>query len=141
MPKKHHLFIYYSAAFVNTIGVFVLSQGLTSQALMDTDPTLFSRFGLVMIMMWGVCYYACAQAAYTHRSISVSFALEKLIYVCMWIMFILGPVDWSQLYERDLLAGLFYSIYGVIDAIYLTLFLYCAYHARPAEASDEATSS
>ena len=126
---KYHLFIYYSAAFVNTVGVLFFTRGLTNQTLMETDPALFSRFGFVMIMMWGICYYACTHAAYTHRSISLSFALEKLIYVCMWVSFISGPVDWAQLYERDLFAGVFYCIYGVIDAIYLLLFLYCAYQA------------
>jgi len=47
----------------------------------------------------------------------------------MWVSFISGPVNWAQLYEQDLFAGIFYSIYGVIDAIYLLLFLYCAYQA------------
>ena len=95
---------------------------------MQTDPTLFSRFGLGMIMMWGVCYYACAQAAYHYRSISLAFALEKLIYVCMWILFLQSPVDWAELYQKDFLAALFYSIYGVVDGVYLLLFMYCAYH-------------
>ena len=100
LKKAHLLYIYYSAAFANTIGVLFFTKGLTNQTLMQTDPTLFSRFGLGMIMMWGVCYYACAQAAYHYRSISLAFALEKLIYVCMWILFLLSPVDWTELYQK-----------------------------------------
>ena len=133
MSKQRHLFIYYSAAFVNTIGVLFFTLGLTNETLMKIDPTLFSRFGLTMIMTWGVCYYACAQAAYTHRSINLTFALEKLIYVSMWVSFVSGPVDWAQLFEQDLLAGIFYGIYGVIDATYLILFALCAYHVNSAE--------
>ena len=122
MSKKSQLlYVYYSAAFVNIIGVLFFTRGLTNQTLMQTDPTLFSRFGLCMIMMWGVCYYACAQAAHHYRSISLAFALEKLIYVCMWVQFLLSPVDWADLYRQDLFAGLFYSIYGVVDGIYLLL--------------------
>ena len=119
--------IYYSAALVNTVGVLLLSYGLTNQTLMETDPTLFSGFGLVMIMIWGLCYYACAQAARTYRGISLVFGLEKLVYCVLWINFVQGDVSWSELYERDLFAGLFYSIYGIIDGFYMSLFFVCAY--------------
>ena len=132
MSERRHLLIYYSAAFVNTIGVLVFTRGLTNQTLIEVDPNHFSRFGLIMIMTWGVCYYACAQAARKHHAISLTFALEKLIYVLTWISFISGPVNWSQLYDRDLFAGVFYAIYGVIDAIYMSLFLYCAMQTQRA---------
>ena len=58
----------------------------------------------------------------------------------MWVTFISGPINWSQLYERDLFAGVFYTIYGVVDAIYMLLFLYCAtqtHHARNGGEAEE----
>lgn len=119
--------VYYSAACANVIGVMIFSKGLTNQVLINTHPTLFSQFGILMIMIWGLCYFVCTNAAYDYASISLVFALEKLAYVVTWIRFIQGDVDWSVLYEKDLLAGLFYSIYGVVDGVYLLLFLYCAY--------------
>ena len=118
--------IYLSAALVNTAGVLVFSRGLTSDALSQPDPSRFGTFGLVMIMIWGLCYAACARPACRVPEISVVFALEKLAYVVSWLTFLRGPVDWTALYAADPLAGLFYSIYGVVDASYLVLFLWCA---------------
>ena len=119
--------VYYTAAFANIIGVMIFTKGLTNQVLIETHPTLFSQFGILMIMMWGLCYFVCTDAAVDYASISLVFALEKLAYCVSWIIFIQGDIDWSLLYEKDLFAGVFYSIYGVVDGIYLLLFLYCAY--------------
>jgi hypothetical protein len=121
--------VYYSAAFVNTVGVLIFTKCLTNQDLMTTDPTLFSRFGLLMVMIWGLCYFASRQVAQSQASISLVFALEKLAYFVAWIGFIQGPVDWERLYQSDLFAGLFYSIYGLVDGTYMLLFVYCAYGA------------
>lgn len=121
--------VYYSAAFVNVVGVLIFTKGLTNQTLMTTDPTLFSRFGLIMVIIWGLCYYVSRQAAKSQANISLVFALEKLVYFVSWVGFIQGPVEWETLYQSDLLAGLFYSIYGLIDGTYMLLFIYCAYCA------------
>ena len=117
---------YYTAALTNTVGVLIFTKGLTNQALMSADPVLFSRFGLVMIMVWGLCYFACAQSARSEVKISLVFAIEKLAYVISWIVLLQSDFEWGALFEQDLLAGIFYSIYGVVDGVYLLLFLYCA---------------
>lgn len=129
MSYSKLLKIYYSAAFINIIGVLFLSKGFTNQTLIQTDATLFSRFGLCMIILWGFCYFVCAPAAHQYPSISIVFAMEKLVYLVMWIHFIQGPVQWSTLYEQDLFAGIFYSIYGLIDGVFMLLFVYSAHYA------------
>lgn len=121
--------VYFSAAFVNTFGLLLLSKGLTNHTLIDTDPTLFSSFGLGMIIMWGVCYFACAHAAENWSRISLAFALEKSIYFVAWLCFIQSPIDWDLLYQQDLFAGIFYSLYGVVDGLFMCLFITCAYRA------------
>ena len=128
MPQSLLIKIYYSAALVNTLGVLLFTKGLTNQSLMQTDPSLFSHIGIVLIMVWGLCYYACAKAAMHYSSISIVFAIEKLVYVCAWVLFVQAAPDWSNLYAQDLLTGLFYSIYGIVDALYMMFFAYTAYY-------------
>ena len=122
--------IYWSAALVNTVGVLVLSKGLSNSTLMETDPILFGPFGLCMLMVWGGCYYACSESAPYNPKIGLIFTLEKLVYFVLWIQWINGESPpLAELYQRDLFAGLFYTIYGLIDVGYAGLFSYTAYKA------------
>ena len=128
MSINFTLWEYWSAALINTVGVLLLSKGLSNSTLMETDPILFGPFGLCMIMVWGGCYYACADSAHSNPKIGLIFTLEKMIYVGMWMMWITDDTpSLDSLYQRDLFAGLFYTIYGVIDFSYALLFGYTAY--------------
>ena len=120
--------VFWSATLVNTLGVFTLSLGLTNDTLFEIDPVRFSRFGIVMIMMWGVVYFSTARAAAHYPMISLALALEKFIYVCSWVVWMnTKEISLSAIFERDLFAGVFYSIYGGVDLIYMGLFLWSAY--------------
>ena len=142
MQRSITQWIYWSAALVNTLGVLILSKGLNNSVLMDVDPTLFSSFGLCMIMIWGVCYYACSESAPYNPKIGLIFTLEKLVYVTMWIQWINGDTpSLEEIYERDFFAGVFYSIYGLIDAGYALLFSYTSYVAFRDLHSDLANES
>lgn len=127
--------VYYTAAFANTIGVLIFTKGLTNQTLINSHPTLFSQFGIIMVMVWGLCYLACTQAAQVQKRISLIFALEKCVYLISWVLLLQSDFDWESLYQQDVLAGLFYSIYGVVDGIYMLLFLYCAYTVHKTKSS------
>ena len=122
--------VYWSAAFVNTIGVLILSKGFTNSTLMEIDPTVFGPFGLCMIMIWGGCYYACSDSAPSNPKIGLIFTLEKCVYFTLWIQWINGnSTPLAEIYQKDLFAGLFYTIYGLIDAGYALMFSYTAYKA------------
>ena len=136
MSNRFILWVYWSAALVNTVGVLILSKGLSNQTLMKTDPLLFGPFGLCMIVVWGLCYYACAESALISPKIGLVFTLEKLMYVTMWIGWMRGDYSLKDVYQDDLFAGVFYSIYGVIDLIYACLFLYTAYRAHQIQQSN-----
>ena len=49
------------------------------------------------------------------------FALEKLVYVVVWFNWI-SENSLAQLYAKDLFAGVFYSIYGPNDLIFMLFF-------------------
>ena len=138
MPLHFVQWVYWSAASINIFGVFLLSKGLSNSILMNEDPTLFSSFGLCMIMIWGGCYYACTDSARSHYEIGIIFAIEKTAYVVMWFRWVFGETtSLFDLIQQDLFAGIFYAIYGIIDFSYALLFIYIAYHVYHSTKSEE----
>jgi hypothetical protein len=49
------------------------------------------------------------------------FAVEKLIYVLVWVRW-MSENSLTSLYSTDFLAGVFYSIYGLNDFMFLLFF-------------------
>ena len=108
------------AAFLN-FSVLLFSRGFTNSAINEADPIVMSNFGLLMIVMWGVAYLAAATITSNIKWIAGVFALEKLIYVVIWVKWLLGN-SLEKVYSADLFAGLFYSIYGVNDFLFMIFF-------------------
>jgi hypothetical protein len=108
------------AAFLN-FSVLLFSRGFTNSAINEADPIVMSNFGLLMIVMWGVAYLAAATVTSNIKWIAGAFALEKLIYVVAWVKWLLGN-SLEKVYSADLFAGLFYSIYGVNDFLFMIFF-------------------
>ena len=108
------------AAFLN-FSVLLFSRGFTNSAINEADPIVMSNFGLLMIVMWGVAYLAAATVTSNIKWIAGVFALEKLIYVIVWVKWLLGN-SLEAVYSADLFAGLFYSIYGVNDFLFMIFF-------------------
>lgn len=112
-----------AAAIANFSGVLLFSKGLTNTVLMETDPVVMSSFGLVMIMVWGLAYLAAAFTQANLKWFAAAFAIEKLVYVVCWVTWITSH-SLSDVYQQDLFAGIFYSIYGVNDAIFMLFFVW-----------------
>jgi hypothetical protein len=108
------------AACMN-FSVLLFSRGFTNAVINEADPVVMSNFGLLMIVMWGVAYLAAATITSNIKWIAGVFALEKLIYVVIWVKWLLGN-SLDAVYSADLFAGLFYSIYGVNDFLFMIFF-------------------
>ncbi|WP_114765297.1 hypothetical protein [Vibrio rhodolitus] len=98
---------------MNIGGVLLFSRGLTNQVINQFDPVVMSNFGLLMIMIWGLAYLGAATITSKLTWLAAAFALEKLAYVVTWLLWI-SHNNLSDVYQLDLFAGLFYSIYGLI---------------------------
>jgi len=109
------------AGAMNIGGVLVFSRAFTNQAINDADPVVMSNFGLVMIAVWGLAYIGAAAIASNIRWLIGAFALEKLVYVIVSFNWLLVN-SLSQLYSKDFMAGMFYSIYGLNDLAFLLFF-------------------
>lgn len=115
-----------AAAVMNVGGVLAFSKFFTNAALNEADPVVMSNFGLVMIAVWGLAYAGAATIRSTVTWLLLAFAVEKLVYGIVWIKW-LSENSLSALYEKDLLAGIFYSIYGANDLGFMLFFLWAAF--------------
>lgn len=119
--KNAHIEKGFVLAGLANMTVLVFSKFFTNPVIPEFDPVVMSNFGMLMIVIWGLAYISIAKN-YPHVKWLVAvFAVEKLIYATVWVNWILNH-SLSAVYEKDLMAGLFYSIYGVNDGLFFAFF-------------------
>lgn len=136
MNKKLVNYGFITAALMNIGGVLVFSRFFTNEVINNADPVVMSNFGLVMIMVWGLAYLGAARVI-ARGNVDIgflagAFAIEKLVYVVVWIKW-LAANSLGQLYDADLFAGIFYSIYGINDLLFMLFFAWVCVTQRGAE--------
>ncbi|WP_194435909.1 hypothetical protein [Vibrio fluminensis] len=112
-----------AAAMMNIGGVLLFSRGLTNQVINQFDPVVMSNFGLLMIMVWGLAYLGASAISSNLTWLAAAFSLEKLVYVVAWLRWI-SSNSLADVYQQDLFAGLFYSIYGLNDFVFMLFFIW-----------------
>jgi hypothetical protein len=110
-----------AAGLMNIGGVLLFSRGFTNVAINNADPVVMSNFGLLMIVVWGLAYLGAAAITSEIKWLAGAFALEKSVYVVVWVMWLLEN-SLAQLYAEDLFAGAFFSIYGANDFVFMLFF-------------------
>ena len=110
-----------AAGLMNIGGVLLFSRAFTNTTINTSDPVVMSNFGLLMIAMWGLAYLGAAFIDANIKWLAGAFALEKLVYVVVWVMW-LSANSLPQLYAKDAFAGVFFSIYGLNDSVFMLFF-------------------
>ena len=105
------------------MSVLVFSRFFTNPVIPELDPVVMSNFGLLMIVIWGLAYISVAKNYQYVKWLVGVFAIEKLIYGYTWINWISNN-SINEAYDKDLFAGIFYSIYGINDWIFFLFFSY-----------------
>lgn len=103
--------------------ILLFSRLFTNSTIPEFDPNVMSNFGLLMILIWGLAYISVAKNYQKVKWLIGIFAFEKFIYGCVWINWILNNTI-SDVYEKDIMAGAFYSIYGINDWVFFIFFLF-----------------
>jgi len=103
------------------MSVLIHSRLFTNATIPKFDPVVMSNFGLLMILIWGLAYMAIAKKYHEVKWLVGVFAIEKLIYGCVWIKWMLNH-NISDVFKEDAMAGIFYSVYGINDWIFLAFF-------------------
>ena len=123
-----------TAGLMNIGGVLLFSRAFTNTAINNADPVVMSNFGLVMIVVWGAAYLAAAGIKSSVKYLAGVFALEKLVYVVVWVVW-LSNNSLAQLYPQDLFAGVFFSIYGLNDFVFMLFFAWVFFLRRNGDQS------
>lgn len=110
-----------AAGIMNIGGVLVFSRAFTNTAINNADPVVMSNFGLLMIAVWGLAYLGAAAITSSITWLVGAFAVEKLVYVLAWLTW-LSENSLARLYSEDLFAGVFFSIYGLNDFVFMLFF-------------------
>lgn len=121
-----------AAAMMNIGGVLIFSRAFTNPVINEFDPVVMSNFGLLMIVVWGLAYLGAAAVTSGVKWLAGAFAIEKLVYVLAWLSWI-KESSLSAVYEKDLFAGIFYSIYGLNDFIFMLFFVWVFFAHKKTE--------
>ena len=111
------------AGLSNILGVVICSKAFTNDVMLATQPDVMGYFGLISIILWGLAYISVCRSNNQVRWLVGVFAIEKLVYVVAWLAFLTSH-SLSAIYELDVLAGVFYTIYGANDLIFMLFFSY-----------------
>lgn len=103
--------------------VLIHSRFFTNETIPQFDPVVMSNFGLLMIVIWGLAYISVAKKYNQVKWLIGVFVVEKLIYGYTWINWLLNN-SLPNVYEKDVMAGVFYTLYGVNDWLFFLFFLY-----------------
>ena len=122
MTKKLVQNGFIAAGLINILGILTFSKLFSNDVIPETDPIVMSNFGLVMIMVWGIAFIAVSKNYEKVKWVVCTFAIEKLCYVIAWLIWF-GKNDLSSVYQKDVLAGIFYSVYGVNDLLFMIFFI------------------
>ena len=101
--------------------VLVFSRFFTNPTIAEFDTTVMSNFGLLMIFIWGLAYITISKNYHQVKWLVAVFAIEKFIYSIVWTNWHLNN-SISEVFEKDLMAGIFYSIYGINDWLFFVFF-------------------
>jgi hypothetical protein len=115
---------------INIGGVLLFSAVFTNEDLARLSP-LFSNFGLIIIILWGLAYIAVANQTAQVRWLVAVFALEKLAYGVTWLTWMSAHHgDIGQLISQSPMAGAFMLIYGPNDLAFAAFFLWAFFATR-----------
>lgn len=112
-----------AAGLMNISGVLFFSRLFSNASINNADPVVMSNFGLLMITVWGFAYLGAATIRSEIKWLVGAFAVEKLVYVVAWIMW-LSNNSLTRLYSEDAFAGAFYTIYGFNDFVFMVFFVW-----------------
>ena len=115
------------AGCVNFFGSLLVSAGFTNRFPASLDPVVFSNFGFVAIMLWGLAYVAVSRSYHHVPYVVIVFVIEKLIYTLAWIAWLFRSGDQLRgLFSEAPLTATFFSTYGLVDFSFGVFFAWVA---------------
>jgi hypothetical protein len=100
----------------NVLGMLLFSKFFTNRLLASLDPAVFSWFGQIAVVLWGLAYCSVAKSYPYVPSLLVVFFLEKMIYGARWLAWLVAHgKTLPKIASESFLTATFYAIYGAGD--------------------------
>lgn len=116
------------AGCVNFFGALLVSHCFTNQLLTSSDPVVFSKFGLIAIMLWGMAYVAVSKSYQIVPYVVMVFMVEKFVYAIAWILWLArSSHQLPGLMSEAPSTGFFYLTYGAVDFLFGVFFAWVAW--------------
>lgn len=116
------------AGAVNVFGMLVVSKLFTNSLLNATDPAVFSWIGQVAIVLWGLAYWAVAQAYRHVPYLVLVFFIEKMVYTVTWLLWQLqNGHALTSIASESLMTAIFFGMYGAGDFAFGLFFGWVAF--------------
>ena len=120
--------------------IVLFSKGFSED--LGAIDSLFSSGGCVGILLWGAAYFSLAKRYKRTPSISLVFCLEKAFYGFHWLFWMIEHhATIPVILPQDPLTGIFFSIYGIGDLIFMVFFGWAAWTWRHNLTGDEDTAT
>lgn len=114
---------FFLAGLMNILGVLTFSRFFTNSVIPEFDNQAMSNFGLIMIVFWGFVFISVSKNFQNLKWLIAVFTLEKLIYATHWTKW-MTTNNLTDVFEKDTMAGIFYTIYGINDWMFFVFFLF-----------------
>lgn len=112
-----------AAGLMNILGVLTFSRFFTNAVIPEFDSQAMSNFGLLMIVLWGFVFISVSKNFQHLKWLIAVFTLEKLIYATHWTKW-MTTNNLADVFEKDKMAGIYYTIYGINDWVFFVFFLF-----------------
>ncbi len=104
------------AGAYNVIGILIFSKLFTNRMLSTIDPVVFSWFGQVAILLWGLAYWSVSRVYRNVPYLLIVFFIEKMLYAGTWLVWILEKSSsLPTIASESPLTAAFFTLYGAGD--------------------------
>ncbi len=119
---------FWLAALYNAC-IIIFSKGFGDD-LGAVDP-LFGPAGCVAVLLWGAAYFALSRRYEVAPALALVFCLEKAFYATHWLIWMSSHrSELAEMTSQDPLTGMFFSIYGAGDLLFMVFFGTVAWNWR-----------
>lgn len=118
--------IVYILAGLYNLSILIFNKMFTNKWLSFYDNDIFSNHGMISIILWGFAYMSIYKNYASLPLLNMVFAIEKFYYAYRWISWH-SKHNVVDIYQNDLLTGLFFTVYGFGDLLFGLFFLWQAF--------------
>lgn len=124
-----YISIGFIVASIYNFSIILFSKGF--QGDLGIHDPLFGTTGSILIVVWGIVFFALRNLYARVPAVVLACTFEKLVYVINYIVWLVNyNHKLSTISKTDPLASIFFSVYGIGDAASMLFFAYVAYHWR-----------